>query len=458
MTEDFIINKWASFSPTHSICKGEIMTFNPLKEKGIPVAKQLRNWHDVVKRPFDKHEVDCYSRTRQILMNGIEIESWNFKHQLARCTQDDELRRFLAFTKRIEDMQQTTVNWLTPACQSVLETTLGYEQVAVDLTSWLAQNEPDDYVRETYDFGLLEDFDHLYRYSQWAYMMHGISPDNILQNQTDVVIGRPTQYHHNCNAMRLRNHYDKNKTTPQTKVNILTLVSAEQQTHNFYAEHGMMYANDDLRRIYGEICDVEEEHVTMYESLIDPAETPLEKLLLHEFTEVCTYYNCYQDEIDEKLKLIWEEFLSYELGHLNEVAELFKKHENRDPEEIIGDKIILPCHFESQKAYVAKVLDCEVDKRLDGTEKRIYAKINELAKDWPSYEVQDTVNEKGAPSEQAIRLSMTSIGRDIALAEEKLVHKQPEHLKRGLEPLSQAPNTVSVEEYENFKNVPFVEF
>ncbi len=65
-------------------------------------------------------------------------------------------------TKRIEDMQQTTVNWLSPCDQSVLETTLGYEQVAVDLTAWLAQNEPDEYVKETFNFGLLEDFDHLY--------------------------------------------------------------------------------------------------------------------------------------------------------------------------------------------------------------------------------------------------------------------------------------------------------
>ena len=44
------------------------MSFNPLEEKGIPVEKQLRSWHDIVKRPFDKHTIDCYSRTRQILM------------------------------------------------------------------------------------------------------------------------------------------------------------------------------------------------------------------------------------------------------------------------------------------------------------------------------------------------------------------------------------------------------
>ena len=137
------------------------MTFNPLEEKGIILSNQLRSWEDIVKRPFDKYDVDCYSRTRQILMNGIEIEAWGFKHNFARNCQDYDDKKLIALMRRIEDMQQTTVNWMTPACQTVLETTLGYEQVAVDLTAWLAQNEPDDYVRETFNFGLLEDFDHL---------------------------------------------------------------------------------------------------------------------------------------------------------------------------------------------------------------------------------------------------------------------------------------------------------
>lgn len=434
------------------------MSFNPLKEKGINLEKQLRTWHDIVKRPFNKYEVDCYSRTRQILMNGIEVEAWNFKHNFARNCHDKDVLNLLALSRRIEDMQQTTVNWMTPANQTVLETTLGYEQVAVDLTAWLAQNEPDDYVRETFNFGLLEDFDHLYRYSQWAYMVDGIDPDEIVQGMTDIVVSRPTQNHHNDNGLRLRRSYDKATASPQTKVNIYTLVSGEQQTHNFYAEHGMMYPNDDLRRTFGEICDVEEEHVTMYESLIDPTETLFEKLLLHEFTEVCTYYNCYKDEDDDKLKMIWEEFLAFELGHLQIAADLMRKHENRDPEEIIGDKIVLPCHFESQKEYVTNILENEIDKRLDGKLDMGYTTISKLPDDWASYDVQKVVNGEGAPTEQTIRLIGTSIGRDIAIADEKLIKKEPDLIKRGLEPKAQAPNTVSVEEWKEMSKVDNMEF
>lgn len=428
---------------------------NILKEKGIPLEKQVRTWHDIVKRPYNRMDADNYTRTRQILMNGIETEAWGFKHCFVRKCSDMDLNKLLVKIRRIEDMQQTTVNWLSPVNQTVLDTTLGYEQVAVDLTAWLAQNEPDEYVKETFNFGLLEDFDHLYRYSQFAYLIEETNPNEILHNLTDVVIGRPTQYHHNCNALRIRKPYDKDKTSPTTKVNILTLISGEQQTHNYYAEHGFMYGNTDLKRLYAEICDVEEEHVTMYETLVDPNETMMEKWLIHEFTEVCNYYNCYKDEVDDRLKLIWEEFMQMEIGHLQLAADMFQKYENRDAEEIIGTELILPCHFESQKEYVTNILENEVDKRL--SKEQGYLKIGDIPKDWPSYKVQETVSKDGAPSEQAVRLSIKSIGRDIACADEKLLKKQPELLERSLEEVK-APNTVDVDKYKKFEKIPPLDF
>ena len=423
------------------------MNFNPLKEKGLPLEKQIRTWHEIVQRKYNKNEINCYTRTRQILMNGIETEAWSFKHNFARICREEDTLEFLAQIKRIEDAQQTTINWLAPSDQSVLETTLGYEQVAVDLTAWLAQNEPDDYVRETFDFGLLEDFDHLYRYSQWAYMVHGICPDDIVQHQTYVMLGRPTQHHHNCNIARLRKAYDKTKTLPQTKVNILTVLSGEQQTHNYYAEHGFEYGNEVLRETYAEIKDVEEEHVTMYESLIDPTESLYEKLLVHEFTEVCNYHNSLEDELDDDMRKIWEQFLDMEIYHLNKAAELFKKYENRDPEEVIGETVVHPCHFESQKDYVSDVLEKEIDKRVV---KHEFKYIKDLSDDWASYKVQEISGRNGSPSEHTIRIIAEQKGKDIVLTSDEMKTKIPELMKRGLQHKGLAPDTVTVEEYENF--------
>lgn len=424
------------------------MSFNPLKEKGINIEKQTRTWQEIVKRPYNKAFVDCYSRARQILMNGIEVESWNFKHCLSRMLDDVETNKIISNTRRIEDMHQTTVNWLAPASQSVLETTLAYEQVAVDLTAWLAQNEPDEYVKEAFNFGLLEDFDHLYRYAQWYYMIEGEMPDNIIQGQTDVIIGRPTQNHHNPSDVRLRKPYDKEMASVQTKANILTLMAGEQQTHNYYAEHGFMYGNDVLRRTYAEIKDVEEEHVTMYESLIDPTESVWEKLVLHEYCEICNYYTCMQDETDEKLKSIWEEFMLHEVEHLHIANRLLQKFEKRDAEEIIGDKVYETCRFMNQKEYVQDVLENEIDKRLDGTEKMGYSKISKLPDDWKSYDYQEFVNSDGSPTEQTIVLMQEHIGQDLIASESLTQKDEAKLLEKGLEKIGQAPNTVQPEEYK----------
>lgn len=425
------------------------MTFNPLKEKGLPLEKQLRNWHQIVACPYKKQKVDCYTRTRQILMNGIEVEGWGFKHQFNRFMSDIDLedKETISRMGRIENQQQMTCNWLGAADQSVLETTLAYEQVAVDLTAWLAQNEPDKYVKETFDFGLLEDFDHLYRYAQFAYMTEGVEPNDIVQGQTDVIVGRPTQFHHNCNGLRLRKHYDKTKATPQTKVNILTVLSGEQQTHNFYAEHGFMYGDHVLRETYAEIKDVEEEHVTMYESLIDPSESMFEKALLHEFTEVCNYYTCYEDETDEKIKKYWEIFLDMEIGHLKIAADMFKKYEKRDPEEVIGSEIIIPCRFKSQKPYVQAVLEKEANKRL-APNGEYYKTLDEIPKDWASYPVQKRLSEISAPSENCIHLAEIYHDRDVVEADEMLKNKEVSILELGLQKTAAANNTVTPEKLQ----------
>ncbi|WP_243668536.1 hypothetical protein [Methanoculleus chikugoensis] len=133
----------------------------------MPIEEQPMNWKDMVPAPpYDKKAVDAYTRTRIILMNGIENNAVLMSHAIERMHPDPGgVKKSMALMRRIDSQQQETVNWLNPADQSIIETTLGYEQVAVDLTANLAQNEPDPYVKQTLDFALLEDFDHLYRYS-----------------------------------------------------------------------------------------------------------------------------------------------------------------------------------------------------------------------------------------------------------------------------------------------------
>jgi hypothetical protein len=138
---------------------------NPFKE--LPKNDKIvyANWKTLSPTPYDKNTVSPYTKTRVILMNGTEFESNWFLHNFNRHCLNNEVRRVIAIVRRQEQQQQKIISSLKPIDESILETTIGYEQLAVDLTAEMAQKEPNPIVKEQLDFALLEDFDHLYRYA-----------------------------------------------------------------------------------------------------------------------------------------------------------------------------------------------------------------------------------------------------------------------------------------------------
>ena len=188
----------------------------------------------------------------------------------------------------------------------------------------MAQQEPDPYQAQTYRFGLLEDFDHLYRYSAMLDRLEGKDANNIVQGYTDIVPGRDTINEHRAPEDDVRDSYQKENAQLITKLHSTLITAAEYQTHDYYMNIGPTFADPVARQLYAEIASIEEQHVTQYGSLQDPDESLLEKILIHEATEVYTYYSCSLSETNPRLKAIWERFLDYELGHLTFVSELFK--------------------------------------------------------------------------------------------------------------------------------------
>ncbi|MBB4911483.1 hypothetical protein [Actinophytocola algeriensis] len=104
----------------------------------------------------------------------------------------------------------------------------------------------------------------------------------------------------------VRDPYDRTSAVPLSKMHALTVMSAEQQTMNFYMNVGPQYMEPIARQLYQEIAMIDEEHVTHYESLVDPGETWWERLVLHEYNEVYLYHSFMENESDPKVKAIWE--------------------------------------------------------------------------------------------------------------------------------------------------------
>ena len=333
---------------------------------GTALDKQRFTWRDMVGKLISKLDDDAFTRIRIILLNGLELDALRLKHIAARFNK--ELREPLARIRRVEQHQATTINWLLSADHSPLETTIAYEQVAIEVTAAVAQAEPDPYQAQTYRFGLLEDFDHLYRYTAMLDRLEGKDANNILQGYTDIVPGRPTIDEHRHPSDDLREPYERESAHILTKMHATLITAAEYQTHDYYMNIGPLFADPVARLLYAEIASIEEQHVTQYGSLQDPGESLLEKLLIHEATEVYSYLSCVDTETNPRIKAIWERFLDYELGHLNLISELFKKHERRDPAEVLGSGAPEVMALAPQRDFIRKVLETEIPLRTNGTQ------------------------------------------------------------------------------------------
>ncbi len=385
------------------------MALDLFKEKGVPLDRQVFTWKDLVRRPYSKLDDDAFTRVRVILMNGIEADAVRFKHVAARINR--QLREPLALIRRAEHHQQTLVNWLNPPDQTPLETTLGFEQVAIEVTASVAQKEPDAYLAQAYRFGLLEDFDHLYRYAALYDRLEGKDPNYLIQSYSDIRPGRPTSVEHRHPLDDLRRPYDMRTAHPLSKIHALLITAAENQTHDFYMTIGPMFADPVARQLYAEIASIEEQHVTHYESLCDPDESLLEKWLLHEAMEVYTYYSCLAYEGNAKVKEVWQRFVDYELGHLHHVMELFQRLEGRDPAEILPETLPEPVDFKSHREFVRRVLNQEVDLRANGTD---FVDKAELPADHRSIQYRDQLNSEGSPSDTASAGYQWTPGTELA--------------------------------------------
>jgi hypothetical protein len=370
------------------------MALDILKERGLPLERQVFTWRDMVRTPVSKLDDDAFTRVRVILMNGIECFAIRLGHGLNWM--NDKLRVPLAQMRRVEKHQQTLVNWLLPPDMSPLETTINYEQVPIEVTASVAEHEPDEHLAQVYRFGLLEDFDHLYRFSAMLDLLEGKDANNLLNSYTDIRPGRPTKEEHRAPEDNIRRHYDHATAAPLTKLHAITLTAAELQTEDYYMNFGPTFADPLARQLYAEISAIEEQHVTQYGSMLDPNESPIAKWMLMQATEVYNFYSCAQSESNPRVREIWNRFVDYELGQLHACMELFRSIEKRDPEEILPATVPEPIDFKSHRELVRQTLAREVDRRTRATE---LIDKSEEGPDSPSVKYREQLNSEGSPSE-----------------------------------------------------------
>jgi rubrerythrin len=280
------------------------------------------------------------------------------------------------------------------------------------LTAELAKRERNCYIKNALDFALLEDFDHLYRFSNLLEMEQGIKAENLVGKYTEIMPGRPTIAHHRFNIDNVKRAMNSKKIDKQSVLNTLIITAAEQQTMNYYMNVTNLAKTDMARKLYMEIAQVEEEHVAQYESLMDSGATWLEMLLWHEYNECYLYWSCYVTESDRYVKSLWEQNLQIEIAHLHQASKMLEKYENKNWQEVIPNgEFPEPISLHENIEYVRDVLENTVQFTGNLEE---YINVNQLPANANFFEYQKIINPSVdiVPSHMVINSHIKSFGED----------------------------------------------
>ena len=392
---------------------------NPFTHPSKPVEDNFLSWHKMYPKSYDKKTVSRCTKVRVILMNGTEFESVWFLHQFARNTKDNDLRRDLSLVRCQEQQQQKRISCLKPIDETVLEETIAYEQLAIELTAILAQNEENIEAKKALDFALLEDFDHLYRFANLLKMDYGIDSEGLVAHYTEIMPGRPTISEHRHPYDNVRRPSKNADINDYSKLVTSIITAAEQQTMNFYMNVAQIYKNDLGRRLFQEIGMIEEQHVTQYESLKDPTCNWFESWVMHEYTECYLYYSMAEQETCEYIKEIWQEHFEMEVSHLKLALKHLKKNTGKDIHDLINtEEFPMLLIFGENKHYIRSVIENTV---YNTSYLEDYVDTRELKDKTRFVFYQDAVNKKvsDVASHKVIECAIELFGEDYRYETEK---------------------------------------
>lgn len=403
---------------------------NPFEVETKELNEHFMDWDKMYPKAYDKNKVSPFTKVRVILMNGTEFESNWFLHQFARHCNIPELKRTIAIVRDQEQQQQKRIAALKPKNENMLETTIAYEQLAIELTAILAQNETDKNNINALNFALLEDFDHLYRFSNLLMMDYGIDAKPMVGMYTEIMPGRPTISEHRYPSDNVKQSMVAKTANPYSLLVANIITAAEQQTMNFYMNLATFYKNDYGRKLFSEIALIEEQHVTQYESLKDPNLTWLESWVMHEYTECYLYYSMLNDESDEYIKNIWKDHFEMEVSHLKVASDCLKKYEKKNYLQVCPQpefpKLL---KFGENKKFIRDVIERTVYLTSDKEDYVLVQNLNSNA-NFFMHQKKLNANVDKVPSHAVINKFIEKYGKDYRYQDKKHPIKELDNRKK----------------------------
>jgi hypothetical protein len=318
--------------------------FNPLEHLGLTLDHHGRHWHELDVEPVDAQRTDPHTRTRITTMEGLEAADARFDRRFARHVEDPDTRRRVGGLGAAAARRRNTLAALRPQVSDALESAAGYERTAVDLLTWIARSEPDAGRAMAYGDQALWHLSCLRGYAElcdlagYRWLEPIVSDVEALMSDSAV-------------SAAARRH-----DRPQHAAGS----APRRQSMSVLHRWAVQAVQQQVSRHTGEATSGGRADRDRYRAA---DQNRWEQLVIHESAASYLYYSFLAQEADPRVKAMWELHLQMQLAHLQAAADLLRRSQGRDPQEVVGAGLPEPTTFDRNGPYLRALLVIEPGDR-----------------------------------------------------------------------------------------------
>ncbi|MHB8840940.1 MAG: hypothetical protein ACYC56_03990 [Candidatus Aquicultor sp.] len=327
------------------------------------VKNEINEW---TMGPVSKAMVDPMELTKMTAGYGIEQHQWTNYHHLMEMSQNKEIRELFARISLQEEEHQSLMGSLVDPETTPMEASMALEMTALQGFADAAQLEPNESCKMVHDYILL---DHLTQAkSLWDTMSSiGTNPEGVVKGQIQIKEGRPWDRQLIPTNDLMKQHLDKNSADIMSFVNIHSLLANEEQLRNDFQMLRKMMPARDVRRLYNMVTAVENLHVTMLESLLDPMTTPLEYAMMNELVEIRVHQLGMQMAKNDAAHQTHEYTLKEDQQHLSWLRDAYSRLEQGDSSKFEIPSALFAMSQMSANDYIDQIMPMQMNMLPKGT-------------------------------------------------------------------------------------------
>ena len=308
------------------------------------IQDEINNW---TLEPVDKEEASSMELVELSTGYAVEQFQWENYYKLLAMTADKDMQKLYGKIAFQEEEHLSKIGSVADPNMTPMESSIALQMTAIQGFSEAAQLETNDTLRGTYDYILLDHLTQMKMLSDSASRMGskgGIfemvmvtmgagtaaktkaKTEEITKGALEIREGRPIEKQFIPMNAIYKRPLNKDIVDVTSFVNIHTLLANEMQLRNEYQMFRKMIPSNDVRRLLNMGTAVENIHITMLESLMDPTTSLLEHAMIGELMEIKAHRQGMQLAKSDSARAAHEYALKEDEGHLSWLRDAYSAY------------------------------------------------------------------------------------------------------------------------------------